>query len=47
MYLESGIINEVRQKDKYYMFNLNVEFKKLNKYNKMKTDIDIVDKLLV
>ena len=47
MYLESFIINEVRQKDKYYMFNLNVEFKKLNKYNKMKTDIDIVDKLLV
>ena len=47
MYLESVIINEVRQKDKYYMFNLNVEFKKLNKYNKMKTDIDIVDKLLV
>ena len=31
MYLESVMISEVRQKDKYYMFNLNIESKKLNK----------------
>ena len=33
MYLESVMISEVRQKDKYCMFNLNIESKKIKQIN--------------